>query len=694
MDTGVQPRPLITVDEEKCNNCQACVTACPVKICIDASGEKTRVIDELCLGCGKCIANCLQEARSYNDDTSAFFAALNAGEDIVVIVAPAVVTVFDDILRLNGYLKSIGVMAVFDVSFGAELTVYSYLKHAELMRPPIIVAQPCPALVTYCEIYKPELLRHLAPAQSPMLHTAVMIKEFFPKYKNAKIAAISPCAAKTREFAETGLVHFNVTMNRLKERLKAGEIRLQNYERQKFEGPQAERAVLFSTPGGLRDTAAREAPHLIHSIRKVEGPGIVYKYLDELPEMIRGGNAPFIVDCLNCELGCNGGPGTGNFAEPVDKLESVVARRAREQIEKNKKAFPLVKIKRSIKKYWKKDIYKRAYLDLSERLARHKEPKEAQLTAVFESMKKYSEKDMYNCSACGYGSCRAMAVAVFNKINRPENCHHYLKAKGEEDEKLRTGAVRLAETLVEEIEKSRRTLTDLWSKVSNYIERTGELGSSLLSSSSKMEEMISQIKTIAAVAEEKRHGIERLEKQAQATKKDMRAMLVSFFEVEKTTKEIAGIADVIEEISTSTNLLAMNAAIEAAHAGESGKGFAVVAGEIRNLANKTGENANSISANIKKIVKQINASLGLSNKADGLLEEMISSVDVAERSFSEIIETHRVLNRSTEAMTGDLKLMNEKSDQLGVSSSSIIEALDSIKTLIDSLDNAKVISDS
>ena len=664
------------------------MTACPIKLCIDASGDKSRVIDELCIGCGRCIPACLQKARSYNDDTSAFFAALEAGEEIIVIVAPASATVFDDILRLNGYLKSLGVKAVFDVSFGAELTVHSYLKYAEDYKPPIIIAQPCPALVTYCEIYKPELLKYLAPAHSPMLHSAAMIKRFFPKYKNARIAAVSPCIAKVREFAETGLIHFNVTMNRLKQTLKDNDIRLTSFERVPYEGPQAERAVLFSTPGGLRATAARSRPDLVTAIRKIEGREIL-KYLDELPSMITEGSAPFIIDCLNCELGCNGGPGSGNQAEPVDRLEARVARRAGEQIEQNKKSLFGGRLKRNLKKYWRPEIYKRVYTDLSARLKRRKKPTDPELNKVFYSMRKYGEKDMYNCSACGYGTCTAMATAIFNGLNRPENCHHFLKGKSEESEKLMTGAVERAENLIKEIEKSRETLSELYSKVSSYISSNGELGRTLLSSFSKMEAMIAQIHAISESAEKKRQSVETLQQSAQATQKDMRAMLASFTEVEQTTKEIAGIADVIEDIATSTNLLAMNAAIEAAHAGESGRGFAVVASEVRNLASKTGENAGIISTNIKNIVKQISASLRLSNKADTLLEEMIDGVDVAERSFSDIIKTHEELNGKTADLTSDLKLMNEKSASLNQESRTIIEELDSIKSLIISLDKVR-----
>jgi iron only hydrogenase large subunit-like protein len=58
----------------------------------------------------------------------------------------------------------------FDVSFGAELTVKSCLEYMKAENPSTVIAQPCPAIVTYIELYQRELLPYLAPADSPMLH--------------------------------------------------------------------------------------------------------------------------------------------------------------------------------------------------------------------------------------------------------------------------------------------------------------------------------------------------------------------------------------------------------------------------------------------------------------------------------------------------------------------------------------------
>ena len=302
-------------------------------------------------------------------------------------------------------------------------------------------------------------------------------------------------------------------------------------------------------------------------------------------------------------------------------------------------------------------------------------------------MKKTKPEDMHNCSACGYGNCRLMAEMIFNGLSKKENCFYYLMEKLSEDEKVRSEAIDTANRLVFQVEKSRETLVSMQEKVSNYIKQTMEQGDVIDRSSGSMSNLIEQIQTVCVSAGQKRNVIDTMGKLSEQAKKDMQALLTAFNGVEKTTREIAGIANVIDDVATSTNLLAMNAAIEAAHAGESGKGFAVVAGEIRSLASTTSDNANNISANIKNIVKQIGASVELLNKADEVMVRMIEGVSNVEESFSGIIQSHSVMEGSTRELTRDLQSMNETSETLRGASKDILKMLESIRELIVSLDN-------
>jgi iron only hydrogenase large subunit-like protein len=233
-------RPIIKIKADKCVNCHRCIMACPVKMCNDGSGNTIDHHSELCIGCGECINACSHGARIGIDDFDVFMEHLSKGQNIVAIVAPAVAASFEGkYLNMNGLLKALGVKALFDVSFGAELTVKSYVAYMKEKDPPIVIAQPCPTLVSFIEMYRPELIPYLAPVDSPMLHTMKMIKKFYPQYKNFKIAAISPCYSKRREFDEAGIGDYNVTFNSIQKYLDNKNASISQYPAIDYDNPPA-----------------------------------------------------------------------------------------------------------------------------------------------------------------------------------------------------------------------------------------------------------------------------------------------------------------------------------------------------------------------------------------------------------------------------------------------------------------------
>lgn len=124
----------------------------------------------------------------------------------------------------------------------------------------------------------------------------------------------------------------------------------------------------------------------------------------------------------------------------------------------------------------------------------------------------------------------------------------------------------------------------------------------------------------------------------------------------KASDEIGEIVTVIEEIADQTNLLALNAAIEAARAGEQGRGFAVVADEVRKLAERTTSATKEIGSTISKIQNDTSDAVNAIEEGTGKVEEGIAIAEQAGRSLQTIVDNsqtvadmvHQIVSSSTE----------------------------------------------
>lgn len=130
--------------------------------------------------------------------------------------------------------------------------------------------------------------------------------------------------------------------------------------------------------------------------------------------------------------------------------------------------------------------------------------------------------------------------------------------------------------------------------------------------------------------------VEEMKQSIQQLVANIRQVTQSMDSLEKGTNAIGSILDVIDGISEQTNLLALNAAIEAARAGEHGRGFAVVADEVRSLATKTKESTSEIQGMITRLQDDTNESVSLMRLVVDAAQTTEQQSQQASQSFTQV----------------------------------------------------------
>ena len=239
-------------------------------------------------------------------------------------------------------------------------------------------------------------------------------------------------------------------------------------------------------------------------------------------------------------------------------------------------------------------------------------------------------------------------------------------------------------TLDENMTSSSDAVQQITASISALDSEVQEQGTMVEESTASVTQMIASIDNIAKVTDRRRASADTLLESVSEGGRRVLATLDLVKQINESVGDIQEITGIIQGISSQTNLLAMNAAIEAAHAGDAGRGFAVVSDEIRKLAEASAENSQQISSILSAIIETISHTNESGTQMSAAFDAVDREVKGLHSSLTEIFSSMNELRLGGDQILEAMNALRDLSIRVRTGSDAINESTSNIRTRMES----------
>ena len=394
---------IIRLSEVNCRDCYKCIRNCLLKA-IRYSDGHAEIIQEECIHCGECVVACPRHGEMDNNDIETILRQIRSGRRVVASVSPSFIADFDvgSIEDMADALLQLGFFDAQETAIGAEIVSREYEKIMANGETDVLISSICPSINLLIRKYYPEMLKYLAPVESPMEVHCRMLREQYP---DAFIVFLSPCYAKRGEMEENGCCDAMLLFSDLKRWMHNAGVTTVNH------GIKVMR-------GGIRARRYARQDGIVQSMNRVpgwnrvsiDGVGDCLAALDELRE---GGVSKVFLEMTACEGSCVNGP-----AIRSNRYENRIRGTVAVNSYAGENDYGVVAT-HPVRKVFQSAPVQRVL------------PTEEEIESVLMKLDKNTAESALNCGCCGYPTCREMASALCQGKAQFDMCLPYLRERAE-----------------------------------------------------------------------------------------------------------------------------------------------------------------------------------------------------------------------------------------------------------------------